>query len=284
MTQEIDRALRFLPAALAEGRTDGPFVAVVRTRDELSRWLERPLDRLQWIQAEELAGDAEAWALAAHGNSEIPLDVILSNPASEFSDLYRLVDVCAVRDVRVSMPALPGFLKALKLAVSLQLPARILPGQPNLAALKELMEALKLYLHESMVEAPVEFFHSLLAAMCGAEKGSLWMILEEDPAVFQHCDTAGLPLLPGVGKPCGPEFSPATWVTDRFQTLIDQGAECATCPWSDVCMGFFKWPDSAYSCAGVKQLFSEIKAAADDIGQDLASREKQSHSATRTTL
>ena len=284
MTQEIDRALRFLPAALAEGRTDGPFVAVVRTRDELSRWLERPLDRLQWIQAEELAGDAEAWALAAHGNSEIPLDVILSNPASEFSDLYRLVDVCAVRDVRVSMPALPGFLKALKLAVSLQLPARILPGQPNLAALKELMEALKLYLHESMVEAPVEFFHSLLAAMCGAEKGSLWMILEEDPAVFRHYDTEGLPLLPGVGKPCGPEFSPATWVTDRFQTLIDQGAECATCPWSDVCMGFFKWLDSAYSCAGVKQLFSEIKAAADDIGQDLASREKQSHSATRTTL
>jgi hypothetical protein len=284
MTQEIDRALRFLPAALAEGRTDGPFVAVVRTRDELSRWLERPLDRLQWIQAEELAGDAEAWALAAHGNSEIPLDVILSNPASEFSDLYRLVDVCAVRDVRVSMPALPGFLKALKLAVSLQLPARILPGQPNLAALKELMEALKLYLHESMVEAPVEFFHSLLAAMCGAEKGSLWMILEEDPAVFRHYDTEGLPILPGVGKPCGPEFSPATWVTDRFQTLIDQGAECATCPWSQACVGFFKWPDPAYSCAGVKQLFSELKAAAVGIGQDLASRETQSQSATRTTL
>ena len=87
-----------------------------------------------------------------------------------------------------------------------------------------------------------------------------------------------------LAEPCGPEFSPTTWVTDRFQTLIDQGAECATCPWSDVCMGFFKWPDSAYSCAGVKQLFSEIKAAADDIGQDLASREKQSHSATRTTL
>ena len=284
MTQEIDRALRFLPAALAEGTNDRPFVAVVRTRDELSRWLERPIDCLQWIQAEELAGDAEAWALAAHGTSEIPLDVILANPASEFSDLYRLVDVCAVRDGRVSMPALPGFLKALKLAVSLQIPVRILPGQPNFAVLKELMEALKLYLHESMVEAPVEFFHSLLAAMCGAEKGSLWLILEEDPAVFQHYDTEGLPLLPGVGKPCRLEFSPATWVTDRFKILIDQGAECATCPWSDVCLGFFKWPDSAYPCAGVKQLFSEIKAAADDIGQDLASRKKQSHTATRTTL
>src|ERR1700681_3380261 len=150
MTQEIDRALRFLPAALAEGRTDGPFVAVVRTRDELSRWLERPLDRLQWIQAEERAGDAEAWALAAHGNSEIPLDVILSTPASEFSDLYRLVDVCAVRDVRVSMPALPGFLKAVKLATSLRLPVRVLPGQPTPEALAELTEALEFYLHGPM--------------------------------------------------------------------------------------------------------------------------------------
>src|ERR1700736_4173209 len=228
MTQEIDRALRFLPAALAEGTNDRPFVAVVRTRDELCRWLERPIDCLQWIQAEELAGDAEAWALAADGTSEIRFDVILANPASEFSDLYRLVDVCAVRDGRVSMPALPGFLKALKLAVSLQIPVRILPGQPNFAVLKELMEALKLYLHESMVEAPVEFFHSLLAAMCGAEKGSLWLILEEDPAVFQHYDTEGLPLLPGVGKPCTLEFSPTTWVTDRFKILSDQGAECAT--------------------------------------------------------
>ena len=284
MTQEIDRALRFLPAALAEGTNDRPFVAVVRTRDELCRWLERSIDCLQWIQVEELAGDAEAWALAAHGNSEIPLDVILANPASEFSDLYRLVDVCAMRDVRVSIPALPGFLKALKLAVSLQIPVRILPGQPNFAVLKELMEALELYLHESMVEAPVEFFHSLLAAMCGAERGSLWMILEEDPAIFLHYDAAGLPRLPGAGNPSGKEFSPLTWVTDRFQTLVDQGGECATCPWSQACMGFFKWPDPAYSCAGVKQLFSELKAAADDIGQDLASRETQSQSATRTTL
>jgi hypothetical protein len=282
MSQEIDRALWFLPAALAEETNNRPFVAVVRTRDELDRWLERPLDPLQWIQVEELAGDAEAWGLASHGHSEIPLDVVLANPASEFSDLYRLVDVCAVRDVRVSMPALPGFLRALKLAVSLQLPVRVLPGQPTLAGLEELIKALELYLHESMVEAPVEFFHSLLAAMCGAEKGSLWMILEEDPAIFLHYDAAGLPRLPGVGKPWGGEFSPLTWVTERFQTLVDQGGECATCPWSQACMGFFKWPDPAYSCTGVKQLFCKIKAAAEDIGQDLASRETHNHPATGT--
>ena len=56
----------------------------------------------------------ECWAIRTHGRRRrkaiptIPLDVVLSDPASEFSDLYRLVDVCGVRDIRVTMPAAPG--------------------------------------------------------------------------------------------------------------------------------------------------------------------------------
>jgi hypothetical protein len=43
--------------------------------------------------------------------------------------------VRSVRDVRVSMPAAPGFLRALRLAASLGLPVRLLPGQPSAEAL-----------------------------------------------------------------------------------------------------------------------------------------------------
>jgi len=75
-----------------------------------------------------------------------------------------------VRDVRVSMPPTPGFLKAVKLALSLRLPVRILPGQPSAEMLAELTEALEFYIHEPMVEVPVEFFHSLLGSACGAEQ------------------------------------------------------------------------------------------------------------------
>ena len=175
MPQKVYQSLRFLPAALAEGQGDRPFVAVVRSRDELCRWLGEPLRGLQWIQVEGLLGDPDAWAPAASGASQVPLDVVLSDPASEFSDLYRLVDVCAVRDVRVSMPAAPGFLKAVKLAASLRLPVRLLPGQPTPEVLAELTEALEFYLHGPMVEMPVEFFHSLLATVCGADGGSLWI-------------------------------------------------------------------------------------------------------------
>jgi hypothetical protein len=273
--QEVYQSLRFLSAALAEGQGDRPFVAIVRSRDELRRWLGEPIRGLQWIQVEGLLGDPDAWALAASGASNAPLDVVFSDPASEFSDLYRLVDVCAVRDVRVSMPAAPGFLKAVKLAASLRLPVRVLPGQPTPEVLAELTGALEFYLHGPMVEMPVEFFHSLLATMCGADKGSLWMILEEDPAAFLRYDTEGHPELPRSGGFRSVEISPGAFVVHHLKSLVEQGAECATCRWQQVCRGYFKWPDPAYSCAGVKQLFSIIEAAADEIERDLVSSGEQ---------
>ena len=281
MLQEVYRSLAFLPTALAEEQGDRPFVALARSRDELCRWLGEPLGGLQWIQIEKLLGDPDAWAQAASGASQVALDVVLSDPASEFSDLYRLVDVCTMHDVRVTMPAAPGFLKAIKLAASLRLPVRVIPGQPTPEALAELMEALEFYLHEPMVVMPVEFFHSLLAALCGTDKGSLWMILEEDPAAFLHYDAEGLPKLPRSDGFRSVEISPGGFVEHHLKSLVEQGAECAACPWQQVCRGYFKWPDPAYSCEGVKQLFSIVKAAAHEIERDLASSEEQLHSTGR---
>jgi hypothetical protein len=273
--QEVYRSLKFLPTALAEEQGDRPFVALTRSRDELCRWLDEPVGNLQWIQIEELLGDPDAWAQAASGTSQVPLDVVLSDPASEFSDLYRLVDVCPMHDVRVTMPAAPGFLKAIKLAASLRLPVRVLPGQPTPEVLAELMEALEFYLHEPMVEMPVQFFHSLLAAKCGVSEGSLWRILEEDPAAFLHYDDEGRPLLPRSSGFRPSKISPEAFVEHHLKSLIDRNAECATCPWQQACRGYFKWPDPAYSCQGVKQLFLRIETAADEIERDLALSQEQ---------
>src|SRR5271165_1408454 len=63
VAQEINRSLGFLPADLAEGQGDQPFIAVIKSRDELLRWPRQPSS-----------------------------------------------------DVRVTMPASPGFAKAVRLA------------------------------------------------------------------------------------------------------------------------------------------------------------------------
>jgi len=271
VSEEAYQSLRILPSALAEKQGDLSFVAIVRSRDELCRWLRDPLPGLEWLQVEGILGDSDAWTEAAHSDASVSLDVVLSDPSSEFSDLYKLVDACAVHDFRVTIPARPGLLKAVKLAAALRFPVRVLPGQPTAEVLAELKEALDFYLHEPTVEAPVEFFHSLLAITYGADPGSLWMILEEDPAAFLRYDIDGQARLPRSGSFELVEFSPVEFVENHLNNLARQGAECATCPWQQSCRGYFKWPDPSYSCEGVKELFSAIQAAADEIRRDLAS-------------
>ncbi|HSI15810.1 MAG TPA: hypothetical protein VK961_27430 [Chthoniobacter sp.] len=264
MSQEPDASLEFLAAAQAEGHRDGACVVIVRTREEFAHWLRTPAPGVGWLQVEGLLGDQEVWAMAAQGAATPALDVILSDPAADFSGLYRLVDVRIVREVRVTMPAAPGFMKALRLAAALQLPVLLLPGQPSAEVLAELTEAAHFYLRDPMVETPVEFFHSLLAAFRGMGDGTLWRFLEEDPAIFSRRDAAGRALH-------APDF-----VETHLARLLEDGAECVACRWQPVCAGYFKSPDPTYACAGVKQLFAMLEAAAEEIGRDLASQETPS--------
>jgi hypothetical protein len=264
VSQEPDASLAFLTAVQAEGHRDGACVVIVRTREEFTHWLRAPAPGVGWLQVEGLLGDPEVWAMAAQGAATPALDVILADPSADFSGLYRLVDVRIVREVRVTMPAAPGFMKALRLAAALQLPVLLLPGQPCAETLAELTEAAHFYLRDPMVETPVEFFHSLLAAFLGMGDGTLWQFLEEDPAVFSRRDAAGRALQ-------APDH-----VETHLARLLEDGAECVTCRWQSVCAGYFKWPDPNYPCAGVKQLFATLEAAADEIGRDLASQETPS--------
>ena len=268
--EEAYPSLRILPSALAETQKELPFVAVVRNRAEFLRWLRDPPPGLRWLQVEGMLGDSEAWAEAAHNASHIPLDVVLSDPASEFSDLYRLVDACAAREVRVTVPAAPGLAKAVRLAAALRLPVRVLPAQPAAEVLEELHDALEFYLHEPMVETPVEFFHSLLATMSGGDATSLWMIVEEDPEAFELFDADGQARLPRAGDSGPLTMACAGFVETHLNSLIAQGAECATCPWQQQCRGYFKWPDPLYSCEGIKRLFASIQMAGNEIRKELA--------------
>src|SRR5258708_7522381 len=97
-----------------------------------------------------------------------------------------------------------------------------------------------------------------LAALRGAAAGSLWMILEEDLAVVVDD---------------GADAHPPDFVPKHLKSLIREGPECTTCLWQQPYGGYSKWPDRAYSCAGVKQLFARTQAAADEITRELARAE-----------
>jgi hypothetical protein len=262
-----DSSLAYFPAAAAGEFDQGPLVVIARTPLEFCQWLQHATPAVQWIQVEGLLREPEVWATAARNVGDVALDVVIDDPATDYAALYRLVDVRNVRDVRVTIPVVPGFTKALRLAVSLHLPVRLLPGQPVEAALNELQEAVPFYLHDSMVETPVEFFHSCLASMRGALSSDLWMILEKDPNEFPHHGDDGNRL-----APAGIEgaFS-ADFVADHLEGLSAARAECAECRWKVLCRGYFKLPDPSYSCEGVVKVFDALQEAADQMTADLES-------------
>jgi hypothetical protein len=258
MSGQSPQSITSLPTALAENHREGTFVEVVRSREEFFRWIDDPDSGLEGLEVVGLLGDREVWARAAQGPGHLPLDIVIVDPAVEFSALYRLVDVRNTRPLRVTLPALPGFLKALRLAASLQLPVRLLPGQPDAATVDGLIEAAEFYLRDPGVEVPVEFFHSVIAAFQGMAEGNLWEFLEQDPAAVPCRDASEV-------ERHAPDF-----VEKRFAELFHQDAECAACRWQPLCAGYFKWPDAGYDCSGVKRLFSTLESAADEMASDLA--------------
>jgi hypothetical protein len=253
-------------------------VACASTAADLLTLLDAPAPALEWIEVHGLLEDLELWRAVAQKSDGIALDVIMQNPAAEFSRLYRLVDASHSRSIGISIPVRTGFLKALKLAVSIGLPVRLLPGQPEAVALTELDEALSLYLFDPMLETPIEFFHSVLSHFHGHPSGDLWTMLQEDPAVFPRYEESGRVLMPRttvVFSEMDVVDTPAGFVERHVRHLLDSGAECTLCPWLGVCQGYFKWPDTNYSCAeGVMPLFERLKETAEEMREALVAGER----------
>lgn len=205
----------------------------------------------------------------AEWRQPVPLHLALSDPR-DYPLLYRctaLLDHCAVR---VAIPLRAGFVRAVRLAASLQFPVKleIVPPSPQL--LDELVDVLELYLHRSTVAQPVEPFHSSLLAILDQKPLTLWSIQEEDPALFREIAENGEERLPGrlVSEPSPPgggDFL-AVW---QSRLLAEQG-ECTSCAHFDYCGGYFKWPDRSFSCAGVRTLFDRLSLAAAELRRDLA--------------
>ena len=213
--------------------------------------------QVAFLQLTDLTQDPAPLADWCEG---LAMDLVLADPAAELPLLYRWTGSMVRHPVRVTIPLLPGLARAVKLAASLGFAVRLLGQQRAPAPVAELRQALDGYLHNPTVAQPVEPFHSLLLAFLNDSPVSLWSLLEQDPAELRVLDDHGEAL---------PDQGPAS-VTAWCETLVAQGAECRGCPWLGSCGGYFKWPRISDDCAGIKPLFAELKAAADELRQSLA--------------
>lgn len=224
-------------------------------------------DDLSHIQLLSLDVDVDH---LTHLADELPVDLVLQEPGREFPLLYRYSRLLSKHPIRVSVPVVAGFIKAVKLAVSLNFAVKLELTQPDETLIEEMSQVLDFYLHHSTASQPVEYFHSLLLAFYHQEPVALWTIQEEDPASFRYVTESGEETLSRRFAETQVKGDIDGFVETFSQELLDEKQECQGCEFFEPCTGYFKWPNKEFSCHGVKRLFRTLKEAAGDLRQELA--------------
>jgi hypothetical protein len=245
------------------------------------RLIVRSRDPLEWIQAfpdDTLADVPYLQLLSLSANLEpllhwgegVPVELVVHDPTAEFPSLYGCANLLDRHPVRVSIPLMPGFDQAVRLAVSLQFGVRLRVTQPDAIPIDELRNILHFYLHHSTASQPIDFIHSLFFAFHDEEPVTLWEIQEEDPSLFRYVDDQGKEQLPG--RLAQMEFGgdKARCFLDEFKkAALTPESECSACLFFQNCAGYFKWPNPDYRCTGVISLFRLLQDAASELRTDL---------------
>lgn len=209
------------------------------------------LERIEYLQLTDLEADP---APLLRWERVFPIDLVMRAPGRELPRLYVHAPLLDRGPVRVSIPAADGMERAVKLAASLRLSVKIIPEQPNVDEVQQLIRLADFYLRNPTIEAPIEFFHSLFFAFVKEEAATLWDILEKDPARYLFVKDDGRPS----------ERQP------KEREGEGSHSACPACPYCPWCCGFFKYPAPDYSCEMVLCLFQHLFASAEEFRRDLA--------------
>ena len=253
-------------------------VANFRGRKMIVRFHD-PAELVENINENDLADIAFVQLLSLHEKTDsltgwgaaIPVELVISDTHRDLPRLYRYAPLLASHPIRVSVPLTPGFGKVVKLAVALNFAVKLEGGQPDAPLLEEMQRITLLYLHQSTLSEPIEFFHSLFLAFYHRTPTTLWSIQEEDPSLVRYITDKGEETMPGrLAGMKVPEDFPAL-IREMQKGLAAGQGECAGCEFLIQCQGYFKWPLREYRCDGMKALMRTLRNAADELRSDFAS-------------
>lgn len=227
------------------------------------------LDGLAYVQLLSVCAEVDDLALWGVG---VPVDVVMRRPMSEFMQLYRYAKLLENHPIRITVPVVAGFGKAVRMALALNFAVKLeVPEPPGADLIDELHEVLDLYLYRPTVSRPVEFFHTLFLALYRWELATLWGIQEEDPASFRYVTDDGEEVAPrrATNDVAARDAGTVAGTAHYRRQLLSEKGECAGCEFFTYCGGYFKWPDRSYDCAGVKTLFVALSGAAAELRADV---------------
>ncbi|MCL4540484.1 MAG: hypothetical protein M1378_12950 [Bacteroidetes bacterium] len=178
-----------------------------------------------------------------------------------------------------------GILQGVKIATSAMVPVTVNLEELNDAG--ELMSVLNYYLHDTHLQVPVDFFHSMISAYLQGTTLALPDLYTESPAHFLYVDELGKvsasARLARAGRFLG-TFSDSLQIDeesqlykdllDRKKNLVLSGSKCVSCERFDLCEGYLRFVDANFDCGPFLEVFNEIKAKVKEIADDLAGAEK----------
>ena len=219
----------------------------------------RPRENLSSLQVLSLDCDVDA---LLHLSDSAAIDLVVDDPAANFGRLYRFAELTQKHPVRVTVRAVPGMTKAVKIAQALNFSVKLEINQPEAPVVDELVALAEYYLRGSTVTSPIEPFHSLFLSFLSGKPTSLWSLQEEDPAVDRYVTDDGQVTFSKRLVRLGiPEDQFVGFLEQHMSSCLEAG-ECARCEFFSRCRGYFKLPDKGYQCEHVKRLFAMLNEAA----------------------
>jgi hypothetical protein len=242
---------------------------IVRAQDPTALVQALPDHDLEKLVSVQLLSLSAAVDVLADWGYGVPVELIMRSPDIEFPLLYRHAKLLDKHPVRVSIPALPGLFKAVKVASALRFPVKLEVGQPEPETIEALQSVLEFYLHHPSVSQPVEFFHTSLLSFYNQAPVSLWDVQEEDPVYVRYVMDDGRETI--ARRPVSRQVTGdlGVFITDLQQKLLAEHGECCACEFLAHCGSYFKWPRKDYGCSGVKTLFRTLRDAGAALRHDL---------------
>src|SRR5215203_2695424 len=185
----MDSVIFNIPARLVEAF---PGQKLIVRANHASEFVQNilPSDIANVVYVQLLDIEAATSELITWGEG-VPVDLVVADPANEFTLLYDFSALQHKHPVRASISVKPGFAKAVKAALALKFAVKLDVSQPDSSLLEELALVKELFLHRSTVDQPVEFFYSTFLSFYHHEPGSMWQIQEEDPDMFCYVTDDG---------------------------------------------------------------------------------------------
>src|SRR5262249_10597517 len=156
---------------------------------------------------------------------------VMLDPAADYAALYRCAKLLDKHPVRASIPVVPGFSKAVRVAVALAFAVKLEIGQPPPPVVAELAEVVELFLHRASVQQPIEFLPGAFLALYHGIETTLWAIQEEDPALVRFVTEDGREVLARRFVAGVAADGARTLVSRVAERALAGEGECASCPY-----------------------------------------------------